>query len=181
VQRIIHPTLICGLAMSSLLFLSACRVSVDAEDVAGGKHVEVQTPLGHMSVRSDTATRTGVPVYPAARLLRDGEGTGAADVEVGNHFVDVKVIANRFASDDTPERVAAFYRDALGKYGSVTECRGNIDFRPRGGSSTPVCRGSGRGDEIQLVVGTEQRHRVVAVKPRGTGSEFAVVYIQTHT
>lgn len=32
---------------------------------------------------------------------------------------------------------------------------------------------------MQLAVGTEERHHLVVVKPRGTGSEFAVVFVQT--
>jgi hypothetical protein len=32
---------------------------------------------------------------------------------------------------------------------------------------------------VQLVTGTEDRQRVVAVKRRGSGSEFSLVYVNT--
>jgi hypothetical protein len=32
---------------------------------------------------------------------------------------------------------------------------------------------------VQLATGTEDDQRIVAVKPRGNGSEFAVVHVQT--
>jgi len=32
----------------------------------------------------------------------------------------------------------------------------------------------------QLAVGTEERHRLVSVKPRGNGSEYSLVYVQVN-
>jgi hypothetical protein len=41
-----------------------------------------------------------------------------------------------------------------------------------------VCKEDLASRETQLVAGTEDSHRLVSVKPRGNGSEFAVVSIQ---
>jgi len=35
--------------------------------------------------------------------------------------------------------------------------------------------------QTQLAVGTEERHRLVSVKPRGSGSEYSVVFVQTRS
>jgi hypothetical protein len=64
-------------------------------------------------------------------------------------------------------------------YGAVTECRGEVDFRGRTHERRAVCQERPLSRDVQLVTGTEDRQRVVAVKPRGTGSEFSLVYVNT--
>ena len=65
-------------------------------------------------------------------------------------------------------------------YGSVTECRGNVDFQGKKGDKQPVCREKpSPSSDIQLITGTEERQRIAAVKRRGTGSEFSLVYVET--
>jgi hypothetical protein len=64
-------------------------------------------------------------------------------------------------------------------YGTVTECRGDVDFRGGPGARRVVCNKRTSSDDVQLVTGTEDRQRVVAVKPRGSGSEFSLVYVNT--
>lgn len=63
----------------------------------------------------------------------------------------------------------------MSSYGDVTECRGDANFR----NGRAVCRSQPFSKDVQLVVGTEEQHRIVSVKPRGTGSGFALVSIQT--
>jgi hypothetical protein len=96
-------------------------------------------------------------------------------VTVGNSAFGVKVAAVNFESDDSPDAILNYYKDALRAHGPVTECRGNIDFRRSG----LVCRKSYFSRTTQLAVGTEERHRLVSVKPRGSGTEYSVVYVQT--
>jgi len=69
-----------------------------------------------------------------------------------------------------------YYLTAMRTHGEVTECHGNIDFR----RSHPVCRGRMFSHSTQLAVGTEERHRLVSVKPRGNGSEYSLVYVQVN-
>jgi len=59
-------------------------------------------------------------------------------------------------------------------FGDVSECRGEVNFK----NGRPECRSRPRSTDVQLLVGTEQRHRIVSVKPRGQGTEFALVSIQ---
>jgi hypothetical protein len=42
-----------------------------------------------------------------------------------------------------------------------------------------VCKEQSSSNEVQLAAGTEERQRVVAVKPRGSGSVFSLVYVNT--
>jgi hypothetical protein len=162
------------------LWMSACGLDVREQETTGGKAVDVRTPLGAMSVETDVAVPdTGLPLYPGARVRRHADDPWSANVSIGLPFVDVKVVAAKYEHDAAPDAIVAFYRKAMSSYGDVTECRGEVDFRARSGTTRPVCDEGRSRRETQLVVGTEERHRLVSVKPRGTGSEFSVVYIQT--
>lgn len=163
------------------LFSTACGVDVYEAGSGGGKAVDVRTPVGGVSVRTDAdqLPDTGLPVYPGARVRRSGDDPGSAHVQIGLPFVGVKVAAASFEHEDSGEQIVAFYRKEMAAYGEVLECRGNIDFKGRMGRNRPVCDERRSTREIQLVVGTEERHRLVVVKPRAERTEFAVVYIQT--
>ncbi len=168
-------------ALAVSLLASACDVDVRGNRPSRDADVDVQTPVGRLSVRTDERTpETGLAIYPGAQPLRaDGEGNRAT-VAINTWFVDVEVAAAEFESPDAPAAVLAFYHTDLARYGEVLECRGDIDFKGRKARKRAVCDEHAADDRAtQLVVGTEQRHRMVTVKPRGGGSEFSLVSIRT--
>ena len=177
-MRMMRWTVSCAAAVSIAL-LGGCGISVDERKSGDRTDVDIRTPLGDVAVRANANNPpdTGLPVYPGARPLRDrGREHDSATVSIGTTFFGLDIAAAQFVSDDAPESIVGFYREKMAAYGPVTECRGDIDWR----RDTAVCRKKlfRRGD-WQLVAGTESRHRVVAVKPRGAGTEFAVVYVNT--
>jgi hypothetical protein len=118
-----------------------------------------------------------MPVYPGARLVRDGDDAESANVNIDTPLFGVKVVAAEYETGDRPDAIVSFYRDAMKAHGAVTECRGEIGFRgPRSG---PVCEADSSESDVQLVTGTEDNQRIVVVKPRGNGAEFAIVHVQT--
>jgi hypothetical protein len=165
-------------ALGLLLPLVGC--SIDVRETPSGKHsdVDIRTPAGHVSVRTDVdAHDTGLPVYPGARPARDDRDS--ANVNVGSAWFGVKVVAAKFESDDAPEQILNFYKSEMRSYGRVTECRGNVDFKGRRHAKEPVCEEKPSRTDVQLLAGTEDRQRIVSVKPMGGGSEFAIVYLET--
>ena len=146
-----------GLALALvLLALSLAACSIDVGD--------------EVNVRE-----TGLPGYPGARLIQDGDRSESARVNIDTSLFGLGVVAAEFETDDDSEAVLAFYRDAMKPYGPVTECRGDVQFNDR----QAVCEPDPDSAEVQLVTGSEDDQRIVAVKPRGTGAEFAVVHVQT--
>jgi hypothetical protein len=161
--------------------LAACSIDVRDEELGGRKDVDIRTPVGGMSVRTGIAAETGLAVYPGARPLREDGDPESADVSIGSGRFGLKVIAAKSESDADPGAVLGFYKEQMRSYGEVTECQGEIDFQGGLRSHRPVCKRRSSSRETQLVVGTEERHRLVSVKRRGGGSEFAVIYIQTRS
>src|SRR5262245_51373393 len=156
--------------LATSLLLPACGVNVDRDEQGRKTKVDIHSPFGDVKVRTDVdASATGLPVYPGARPLRNRhDEPESADVNVGNSWFGVKVVATKFEHDDAPEPIVDFYKNALKQYGDVLECHGHIDFKH--GTHEPVCKERQRSLETQLVAGTEERHRIVVVKPRGAGS-----------
>ena len=157
--------------------LAACGVQVDKDADGRNAQVDIKSPFGSVSVQADkdTPPDTGLPVRAGARVSHaDNHDNANVNVEAGPFAVRVRVA--KYEHDDTPEAVLEYYRKELTRYGSVTECRGNLDFKD--GTAPPRCRARSR-DEMQIGAGSEEDNHVVSVKPRGTGSEFTLVHVQT--
>jgi hypothetical protein len=157
--------------------LTACGVTVDKDEDGRNADVNVTSPFGSVSVQAnkDTPPDTGLPVRPGARRSRD-EDHDNANVNVQGGFFGVKVQVASYEHNDAPDAVVEYYRKELAKYGTVTQCQGELDFKD--GSGPPRCKERGRG-EVQLGAGSENDNRVVSVKPRGSGTEFTLVHVQT--
>ena len=156
---------------------AACGISVDKGEDGRNKKVSISTPVGKVQVNADADTPpdTGLPVHAGARAVRDDEHENA-NVNIEGGFFGVKVAVARY--EDTADRQAIldFYRKELAKFGTVSECRGDLDFKDS--LATPRCKERSR-DEIQLGAGTEGNNHIVSVKPRGNGSEFTLIHVQT--
>ena len=159
--------------------LGGCSVDVQEDGFGSRKDVDIRTPVGAMSVRTGVDADTGLPVFPGATPLRGDDEPESATVNIGSGLFGLNLAAAKFETDAEPDAVIRFYRDAMNAYGDVLQCEGDVDFRGRPGRQRPVCKERGFSSETQLVVGTEERHRLVSVKARRGGAEFAVVSIAT--
>jgi hypothetical protein len=178
-----HITLSMGLV---LVGLSGCSISTHHDSASGqDKDVDIKTPLGSLSVHKGATDPkdTGLALYPGAQLKKDLDGEGGANVNISSSFFGVRVVALKYQSNDAPEKVLAFYRKDMAKYGRVLDCTGgfNMNYRHQDKDAEVTCderRGSGHEYTQELKVGTENNQRIVAVKPGGSGSEFALVYVR---
>ena len=174
-----------SLALVLSIFLFGCSIH-EQRTAENKKKVDINTPFGGIHVNTDAkATDTGLAVYPGAELKEspddhNGDHDNAnVNVQVGDF--GVRVIATSYLSNDAPEKVISFYRDDLKKYGNVLECpKGLKETRGSEGPREMACNDSGSTEKgkMELAVGVPDRQRIVSVKPHGSGSEFALVYIQ---
>lgn len=168
------------LVLAGLLPLTtACTVSVDKDDDGRNKDVRVSTPFASVNVKAsaDTPPDTGLPVHAGATAVRDDEHDNA-NVSVDAGFFGVKVAVARYEDETGTQALIDYYRKELGKYGPVSECRGNLDFKDS--LATPRCKERSR-DELQLGAGSEDDNHIVSVKPRGNGSEFTLIHVRTRS
>ncbi len=169
-----------------LMVLAACNIRTEKR--ADNKKVDIETPFGGIHVGTDTSPQdTGLSAYPGARLkpsqsddagrMRDRHSANV-NIEFGNF--GVRVVALDYLTDDPPDKVIGYYRNELKKYGPVLECPKGIVENKHDGLRELRCSESGREESgrLDLAVGVPERQRIVSVRPRGKGAEFALVYVQ---
>lgn len=165
---------------AAMVMITACSVT-EKKGEAGEKKVEIKTPFAHINVGTDIdAKDTGLTPYPGARPKSDSDNDKhRANVQIGGEDFGVKVVAVTFVSDDTPEKVLDFYRKDLKRYGNVIECTKGIKEDKHNGGGEIRCDDNGHEEpgKVELAVGVPERQRVVAIKPNGKGTEFALVYV----
>lgn len=124
-----------GIYISALVFVlgatAGCRVQVDKSKDGNDKNVKIDTPMGGLHVRTNqlNAADVGLPAYPGAKLVTDHDGGDhdkeSADIHLGfgKWQLHVKVVS--YQTPDSQDKVMAFYRKALGRYGDVLQCDNN--------------------------------------------------------
>jgi hypothetical protein len=170
--------------VSAVALLAGCSVHEKRSD-SGEKKVDISTPFGNIKVDTDVDVKdTGLPVYPGAQRIESSENNkDAANVNISVGGIGVKVVAIKYRSDDPPDKVLGFYRPRMKDFGGkFLECK-DAAFTTYGGSDQDKeisCDHVRSGDSVELKAGLPDKQHIVAVKPKGSGSEFALVYVVKH-
>jgi hypothetical protein len=179
-----------ALTIASLwLLLCACSVNVDDKDKKNGK-VDIQTPFANLKVdSSEKAANTGIPVYPGAHLRpKDNDDSHAVNLNLGAIGFGLKVIAAEYETDDSPEKVKAFYQDKMKAFGPSLTCNGhssNSDIHLSGhkhddDDDKKLNCSDSHGDGWEIKAGSSDNERTVSIEPHGSGTRFGLVLVQTH-
>jgi len=182
--------LLAGLAL--VAGLAGCRVHVEKNASGEDKNVQVDTPFGGVHVNTDqtTAADLGLPVYPGAEAITGDDKHKSADVHLGFGEWQLRVRAVSYSSADPEDKVTAFYKKALGRYGDVITCQGNTPV------GTPTSTAEGltcaddknpkvqidRGDygtnkhSLELKAGSKRHQHIVGFEePKDGKTRFALV------
>lgn len=187
---------ILGQAIVAAVLLSAagCHVQVDKGKNGEDKNVRIDTPVGGLHVRADqtSASDLGLPLYPGAQVSPDSEGDKSADVHMGFGKWQLHVRVVTYQSADPQDKVLAFYKSAMGRYGDVLECDGN---RPVG---TPTITSEGltckeenhvhvdtgannNGIDVNglsLRAGSRHHQHILSFKTAAAGTKFTMIELQ---
>jgi hypothetical protein len=158
---------------------AGCGISVDEDAGGRNKKVNITSPMGKLSVDadSDTPPDTGLTVHAGASAL-ENEDHENADVNIDGGFFGLRVAVARYEDTASTDAIVDYYTKELAKFGTVTQCRGNLDFKDS--LAAPRCKERSR-DEIQLGAGRESDNHIVSIKPRGNGSEFTLIHVKTRS
>ena len=178
------------LAMAAVLTAVGCHVQVDKGKNGEDKNVRIQTPLGGLQVRSDqtTAADLGLPVYPGAQPASDNSGDKSADVRMGFGKWQMHVQMVTYNSSDPQSKVIAFYKEALGRFGTVLTCQGNQAVgTPATTNSGLTCSEKGASgvqvngvnvdnqNDFTLRAGSKRHQRIFVLKSSGQGTRISLV------
>ncbi len=181
----VKQTLFLLVCVSSLA-ATGCRV--DSHKRGDSDNVKIATPFGGMQVKTNDAavqSSIGLPIYPGATLVKNDKDNAAADVNMSFGSFQFRVKAVSYRTEDSSDKVQAFYRDALGRFGGVILCS---DSRPVGTPThTPeglTCdtdrhsdfhAGSNSSKQLQLKAGSQQHQHIVALEQDGSGTKLGLV------
>ena len=178
-------------SLTLLFSLLGCVAEAKKGDNSGNKDASVVTPVGSLSIKSQgDADKIGVKLYPGARLKPDTEAdhnSNNANINVSTSLFGMKLIVQKYETSDPPEKVVAFYEKELSKFGKVIKCEAGSPTATSAdhNNDAPVAcdKSDAAGDDYktELKVGTERNQHIVAVKPKGTGTAFALVYVHVRS
>lgn len=144
-------SLLAGLAL--VAGMTGCRVHVDKGADGEDKTVQVDTPFGGVHVNTDqtSAADLGLPVYPGAQTVNSADDKHkSADVHLGFGEWELRVRAVSYSTGDSKEKVTAFYKKALGRYGDVIMCDGNSPVGTPTVTSEGLTCADDKGGNVQI-------------------------------
>jgi hypothetical protein len=140
--------------------------------------------IGFIASKTAGAEEVGLPLYPGARPHQDkSDENPAFQLGLWGNAWGFKLVVLKLESNDAPEKVAAFYRKALAKYGRVWNC---ADSTKAAGEQQKTdspnelnCQEEKpESGETVLKAGTKEKQHLVGIKLEGGLSVFQLVYVE---
>ena len=143
--------------------------------------------IGFNLGKNASAKDVGLPIYPGSRRHQDSsEDSSALNMGLWGGSSGFKLLVLKMESPDAPDKVAAFYRKALAKYGTVLDCtnppppRGNEQDSNKKSSKALTCEDEKpKSGETSLKSGTKAKEHAVGIQPNGSGTLYQLVYVET--
>jgi len=177
----------CSAVGLTIALLAGCRVESDKH--GDSDNVKISTPFGGVQVKTNDAVAAeglGLPAYPGAQLLTKDKDNGSADVDVNIGSFSMRVKAVNYRTGDSPEKVEAFYRAGLKRFGDVIACRDNRAVgTPARTQEGLTCDNNKQNNytaddqlikgELELKAGSQQHQHIVGIDAQGGGTKIELV------
>jgi hypothetical protein len=168
-----------------LLFIAALPLAAqDKKDSSKPESEKHGSGVGFIASTEASAKEVGLPLYPGARPHKDdSDSSSAVQLGLWGGSSGFKLAVLKLESNDAPEKVAAFYRKALAKYGRVLDCANSstpTGEKEKGNSSNELSCEDDRPESggFVLKAGTKEEQRVVGIEAKGGLAVFHLVYIE---
>jgi len=181
----VRPILVAAFGIA--VAIPVCTAQAQKSGGTQDDNFDVRSTIGDLHVGKDaTAQKAGLPLYPGARPKHEKDND-PLNFGILTESFGLKLVVAKYESDDAPDKIIAYYRDKLKRYGKVLECHSlnddsgfQFDDNQRQHKELK-CEGDNTGPIRELKVGTEDNAHVVAIEPgdNGKGTTFALVYVYT--
>jgi len=183
-----------------LLFalLAGCHVSSNENGKNGD--VDLKSPFGSLHVKTNDNVDTaaiGLSTYPGSTAWQDDadelkhRDNHSADINMSFGDFHLGVKATAFRSTDSQDKILAFYRKDMARYGDVIECQGTIAIgtptRTAQGLTCNTGTNSGKhiniseAGRLELRAGSEQHMHIVEVQPKDGAQKIGLVALELPT
>jgi hypothetical protein len=164
-------------AIALALILAALPLAAqDKKESEGNK--QDSDSIGFIASKNATSKEIGLPLYPGSRRHKD-DSDDSSSIQLGawGGSSGFKLLVLKMDSDASPDKVTAFYRKALSKYGKVLNCS---DAAEKNKSSDGLDCESDHADKDETVLksGRKDAKHIVSIKSNGSGSVYDLVYVE---
>jgi len=125
-----------------------------------------------------SSSDVGLPFYPGSTPHKDdANDSQAARLGLWGGGSGFKLAVVKMDTADSPEKVAAFYKKALAKYGRVLDCTHAPAVSDSDKNSAALTCGDDKADPGGMVFksGTKEKQHIVGIKPNGQGTTYDLV------
>ncbi|HEY4009483.1 MAG TPA: hypothetical protein VGM11_04985 [Acidobacteriaceae bacterium] len=178
-------------AAFSVLVFTGCQVSTNNKN-GHGDNVQMSTPFGNMHIKTNQDANVagiGLTTYPGSVPVKDDndKDNDAADINLNFGDFHLGVKAASFHTNDSPDKVEAFYRKDMAHYGAVLKCKGSetIGQPTRTGEGLTCSENDKHGvhgvhvntdsDHVELRAGSSQHEHIVGIEPKDGGTKIGLV------
>jgi hypothetical protein len=176
--------------------ITALSLGAVAHGQASGKKKDTHKSVGFNLSADATEKDLGLPFYPGAKPYK-GSDDNDSSLNVGFQGGSdaFKLVVMKLESPDSPEKIAAFYRKALNKYGTVLDCSkatlaagesagGKNDSdkneEKNAKSNRLTCEDDDRTKQgYSYRSGTRDNMHVVGIEPDGKNTVISLVYVKS--
>jgi len=176
---------------AACFFLAGCSISHNKN--GDGDNVRMSTPFGSMHIKTDKDANIagiGLTTYPGSVPVKehDGKKSDAADINLNFGDFHLGVKAASFQTSDSPDKVEAFYRKDMARYGEILKCEGkntvgqptrtaagltcsqNEDHHPHG-----IHIDANDASHLELRAGSPEHEHIVGIQPKDGGTKIGLV------
>ena len=120
----------------------------------------------------------GLPFYPGSTPHKDDSNDSqAARLGLWGGGSGFKLAVVKMDTPDSPEKVAAFYKKALAKYGKVLDCTHPAAASESDKNSNALTCSDDKSDAGGMLFksGTKEKQHIVSIRPNAKGSSYDLV------
>ncbi|MFZ1085321.1 MAG: hypothetical protein WAN35_10180 [Terracidiphilus sp.] len=168
-----------GFCLLAALMATLCAPHTAATQQPGHK----SWGIGFEASGEASSQEVGLPFYPGSRLHKDDpQDSSAANFGFWGGNNGMKFAVAKLESEDALEKVAAFYRTALARYGKVLDCtHASADVRHSDDDSPTALltcdEKPPQNGSMVFKAGTNQSQHIVAIEVKNGKVLIQLVYI----
>lgn len=142
--------------------------------------IHAQNGAGAFISQDASAKDVGLPLYPGSKPALDKK----SDSQSGNMGLwlggtGFQLVVVKMQTPDSPEKVAAYYRKALAKYGTVLDCTNPASQADEKHTPNALSCDDDKADAGGMLfkAGTKEVQHLVSVDQDGAGTIYSLVYL----
>jgi len=181
-------------AIALILFAPRTACAQNDQNHSSNQSSNDNISVGFNLGKDASAKDVGLPLYPGSHRQKETDNVSPAlNMGIWGGSAGFKIAILKMETADSPEKVAAFYRKALAKYGKVLTCpappasdanssQKSDANNSQDKSSHALDCGTDKPDKggTELKSGTKEKQHIVGITPDASGATtFQLVYVET--